>query len=95
MESDNISSHQFLRCLMLGKILTLPQYQCAHQENCWLIGKMFYSVEKVKQGFEIYLSKSGTFIWDINNHEGTERAVVICSCLQLLQTGFLEMEAEG
>jgi hypothetical protein len=34
-------------------------------------------VDKVKKAFEIYLSKSGTFIWDINNHEDTGRAVVI------------------
>lgn len=77
MESNNILYYNFLRCLMLDKILNLVQYQCAYQENCWVIGKRGHFVDKVKQGFEIYLSKSGTFVWCVTNHEDTGRTVLI------------------
>lgn len=62
---------------MVDKIFNLAQCQCAYQENYWVMGKRGYFVDKVKKGFEIYLSKSGTFVWCVTNHKDTRRAVFI------------------
>lgn len=77
MESNNILYYNFLRWVMWDKILNLAQYQCAYQENFWVIGKRGHFVEKVKKGFEIYLNKWGTFLWCVTNHEDTGRTVLI------------------
>lgn len=42
-----------------------------------MIGKRGHFVDKVKKGFEIYLSKSGTFVWCVANHVDTGRTVLI------------------
>lgn len=48
-------------------------------------GKRGHFVGKVKKGFKIYLSKSGTFVWCVTNHEDTGRAVFILCANELEQ----------